>query len=777
VTASAASPRRPAGPASAGRPRRLARAAAPWLALALLAGGCRTPSAPPPRAPIEPLAARGAIMPTDGDLAAADLAVAVLGDDRLAGLEALARIQAYEDALEEEDPPTGLPGYGRYALAATLDDPELYGEAMKNLLDDDGLDPGLEEMVEQERDDQPLKLARARVRDAWVRHLGTVFNHFAGPIGKSAATGAVAIAGFARSLFKVMLYELQREPMDTTERQALGHWKRFVERNPDADEAEDVIERIQENQRKWNQLQSERFVKAGERALERGQPRVALVMAERALQYREEAPDAMDLREKAQAKVLRWQEARIATEAAPESGDVAPDEARELALRLLVADPATTEAEAERLFLADPTGPLADEARFVMATMRGEQGNTEGMWAYLTAIGMVDPLESNMSRHAEASVRSTSQNPYRAFVLSRRDDLGDQAKWVLFGPLAGGPEDRSLPRPVEWLIDLPTFVELFASLPNRLVAFPWMQPWPFGKAPAAFARRYLERYPEGRRFDDVAAWLQDWEERRGNHVGAFEIALLRSDVGDGDLRGLEEKAAQQMLDAAAKEPRMDARLYLLEGITREHPDTEAGRKAGRRARELARQITPQRIRLSRGFLEEHRFLAGPDGIGLEPIFLDGDPRNGELHPEGVSIVSDRTLELSFLAASGDDDDEPERRYRTISEERMARLVSLVDETSLRLAQLESDYEHVPDAERDTFFETARLGVSSGPGVRSAARSEYAFEGMREQYGLVRSRESILPFELVVQGSLYDFGFGVFPRIRMPKPTPDAFLYR
>ena len=146
------------------------------------------------------------------------------------------------------------------------------------------------------------------------------------------------------------------------------------------------------------------------------------------------------------------------------------------------------------------------------------------------------------------------------------------------------------------------------------------------------------------------------------------MALLRSDASDGEIRGLEEKAARQKLEAADKEPRMDARLYLLKEIARQHPETEAGRKAGRRARELAKQYTPQRIQLSRGFLEEHRFLAGPDGIGLEPIFLDGDKRNGELHPEGVSIVGDQTLELSFLAASGDPDDEPERRYRTISKE-------------------------------------------------------------------------------------------------------------
>jgi hypothetical protein len=49
--------------------------------------------------------------------------------------------------------------------------------------------------------------------------------------------------------------------------------------------------------------------------------------------------------------------------------------------------------------------------------------------------------------------------------------------------------------------------------------------------------------------------------------------------------------------------------------------------------------------------------------------------------------------------------------------------------------------------------------------------------MRERYGLVRGRESILPFEIVVQGSLPDVSLGVFPRMRPPRATPDAVLYR
>jgi hypothetical protein len=49
--------------------------------------------------------------------------------------------------------------------------------------------------------------------------------------------------------------------------------------------------------------------------------------------------------------------------------------------------------------------------------------------------------------------------------------------------------------------------------------------------------------------------------------------------------------------------------------------------------------------------------------------------------------------------------------------------------------------------------------------------------MRETYGLVRYRDSVLPVELVLQSGLANYGFGAFPRIRMPRPTADQVLYR
>jgi hypothetical protein len=151
--------------------------------------------------------------------------------------------------------------------------------------------------------------------------------------------------------------------------------------------------------------------------------------------------------------------------------------------------------------------------------------------------------------------------------------------------------------------------------------------------------------------------------------------------------------------------------------------------------------------------------------------------NGELHPDGVRLIGGRVLEFSLLAPSGREGDPAETLRRQVSEERLSRLVALLEETATRNALLDPDNDLAPDARRDHFFERVKLGVSDTHDMRASANSAYAFVGMREKYGMVRSRESILPFELVVQGSFPDLGLGAFPRFRMPKTTPDAILYR
>jgi hypothetical protein len=127
--------------------------------------------------------------------------------------------------------------------------------------------------------------------------------------------------------------------------------------------------------------------------------------------------------------------------------------------------------------------------------------------------------------------------------------------------------------------------------------------------------------------------------------------------------------------------------------------------------------------------------------------------------------------------SGDEDNLPVRVRRMVSPERLSRAVALLDETAFRNALVDRDDQSKPDAKRDLFFERARLGLTEEADPRPTAESTFVFQSMRERYGVVRGRESVLPFDLVLQGSLEDMSLGAFPRWRAPRETPDAFLYK
>ncbi len=133
--------------------------------------------------------------------------------------------------------------------------------------------------------------------------------------------------------------------------------------------------------------------------------------------------------------------------------------------------------------------------------------------------------------------------------------------------------------------------------------------------------------------------------------------------------------------------------------------------------------------------------------------------------------------MSYLARSGDEDDPAQRVRETLSEEHLARVVSQLEETSYRNMLLDPDADVAPDARRDLFFERVRLGLADEVDRRPAASSDYAYRGLRERYGMVRAREPILPFDLVLQGSFHSLSIGAFPRFRPPKETPDAILFR
>jgi hypothetical protein len=729
--------------------------------------------------PLAALPTRATPVPDAPDFAAHDLAAAALAGTPEAARSAQRRLEETERVLAQAGaPPSGLAASGQHLVNATEPDAIARRQASAALLRRDDVDPALRRQLELEIEDDPLALAATRIGEARRARVARGVNAISEAAGRSLTSTVFAPIRIAQALVGVAVAEHMDDPISVQERQALAHWKQYVETHPQSPETPKLLKRIEALQRKWLDSKRERAVRSARLALERGQAEAALVLASRALLYAPEDPEAAALRDEAERRVASWRAARARSlEAAPPPpAGLADPNAAALARALL--DPAGDVPGAAAALLASggTQGPLADEARFAQAVAAGERGEESHAWELLGRVSGESGEEREMARHAAWLIVNPETNPFSAFQHARVEHVGERANFVLLGPLARGARDRDLPRPVEYLLEGPVLLGTIGGLPSRVLQA--LVATPPARAPAVHARRYLARHPEGARAAEVRAWLIEYYEGAGNAVAAWELAREGEDEGDPErLAELERKAAEQMLATAEKQKRQDLRLAMLGMIAEEHPDTEAGRKAGELAHEELTRATVQSIRISRGFLVENPEVAGPAGLGLRPELLDERAENGELHPDGVRLVGGRVLELALLAPGRDDDDPPELFRREVSSERLARLVALLEETAIRNALVDPLNETAPDARRDHFFERAKLGVADTPDPRASAASSYAFVSVREKYGMVRSRESILPVELVVQGSFPDLGLGAFPRLRMPKTTPDAVLYR
>jgi hypothetical protein len=722
---------------------------------------------------LEPLTLRAPLVPDEADHAAHDLMAAALSNDPARAGGAIATLESLEAARQASgDRPTGLVPYAYDLRNATLPNAESYKQASEKLLGRSDLDPTLRTRLEETVNEDPLEQADARMREAHLIAYGSVFNALAEPASKALTTGFRAAVGVARALVNLVVAWHNSEELTLQERQALVQWRRYLAENPGAPDAANLREHIRDAEAAWNRTQRDRALRAARSALKNDQPEQALVAAQRALRFVPEDPAATKLIRVARQRIEE-DRADLRRSYEPPSRLEPLDADATALVRALLAPHGDVTSAARRVLARGDDGPYADEAEYALAIAAGEHGDDAALWRRMRRLAGQDESQSNMARHAAATTHDPEQNPYDAFTQARRVDRAQQAGWILFGPLAGGPPDRDLPRPLEWLIQLPSFFEVITSFPNRLVEYPWLSPWPFGREPATYARSYLAHQPRGEHAEEVRDWLEGYEETKGNWVAALQVA---EQGGSSGLATLREKAAAQELEVAKKERNRDVRNALLRHVAREFHDTDAGRSAGSLARKEVEEATPQRIRLSRGFLEENPKVWGPDGLGLRPALLDGDLRNGELHPKGVILAGGRVVEICYVDQKGNESAPPRIVRQEVSAERMSRLVAVLEETTRQNELSDPDNSVKPDAARDVFFERAQLGLLDDPDSRADASSSYAFLSMRERYGLVRGRESILPVDLVIQGSFPDLGLGAFPRIRMPKPSPDAILY-
>ena len=762
---------------TASRPSRAPSALA-LLAFGLAAAGCATSAATPVAPLVEREVRFSPRVPDVADRTAAELAAAALAGDPRETALALRRLQAIDSVLvASEEPATGLAPVSHDLVNATLDGGRAYRSATLELLERDDIDPVTHERLSQAALDDPLVFADARIRDARMLEFGRAFNALAEPIGKSLLTLTLAPYRLARSVMEYSVALWQQDALPLQRRQALVHWKEFIERYPDAPEVSELQPKVEAAEAQFRVTQRDQALRVADRALAKGDVRTALVFSDRALRIMPEDPASLERRDEAAAGLLALRaNQQRSLEAVPASAGAAPADARPLVIALLLpAGP--IEAKAGALLERAPDGPLADEAAYALAIAHGEAGQEDYMWDELEELSGEDPSQSNMARHAAALAHDPKHNPWAAFRAARWRDRRNRALWVLVGPFYSGVRDRRLPEPLEWVFEAPSIVQSMMSAPLRLLELPWLGAMPSTLAVAAAARVYLARTPDGVHAAVVRDWLVDYEGERNNWIGALSVAQTAPDADLAELDRLRKLAGAQALDASSHEQNRAMRIGMLRMIIERFDGTPAATLAEQRLRDEIEVASAQRIRISRGFLLENPRVAGPRGLALAPGLLDGNPGNGELHPEGVVLLGGRELEICMIADAGDEDAAPHRQRQSISAAHLARLVSEVEEVDLHNSMVDSDDDFAPNAQRDVFFERARLGLADDVDTRATASSQYAYVGMRERYGVVRGRESILPFELVLSGSLTDVSLGAMPRMKAPRETPDAILYK
>jgi len=735
--------------------------------------GCTTAGAPPVGDPMEAAPRLSAPLPDEAERAARDVALALWRNDANAAARAAERLEAIDAAHRSAgEPHSGLAGAARDAETALLPAGPARRAAQLRVLERDDLAAELASRIREDVADDPLLLASKRLREDRVIRWGGAANEVSEGIGGSIATPLFLPIRLTQSLVRVALDLHDEETLTTRERQALKHWKDYVETNPTAPEAAELIEKIERAQLRWGEMQAERATRQGEAALAQREPILAAFLAERALRYRSEDRAASELHERAVAAGRTWNENRARTLAVADAVTPLSDAEWRLARALL--DPrADLAAAAQPLLAADVRAHTREVAALAIALAAREAGREDEFWEQLEAIEAAASRESTVSRHAAAMLRDYDANPYRAFRRARAQKTKENAQQVLFGPLVRGARDHDLPRAVEWLVEIPTLTSVVLGLPSRLLTHPYGRSEK--RAAAALARRYLELSPSGQHAQEVRSWLREYEGGRGNAVAAASLAEGASDVDEKERAKLREEAAEQLIAAAERERSRSGHVQLLARAADMYPETKGAQQARERARKEIERATPQRIQVSRQYLVENPEVAGPRGFALQPGLLDEIYSNGELHTEGVGLIGGRWIELSYVGREGKDG-EAELQRVEVSDAHLARIAATLEESAFRRTRVDRDATFAQDAGRETFFERARLGIADETN-RSSGDSQFEFRGMREMYGIVRGRESILPVELVIQSGLEDFGFGAFPRIRMPRETPDQILYR
>jgi tetratricopeptide (TPR) repeat protein len=366
-------------------------------------------------------------LPDEAERAAAELAAFVLAERPDSAAAALQKLELEEARLRREGKSaTGLSDNAR-DLLHTLAGPRGYREQTVRMLDEEKLDPALRRQLESYLERDPLLRAEQRLREDRTRKLAATFNRLTRPLSRLATSGVVNPVETGRAAVAALLIFHSFPEATPQERQALHAYQEFLERNPDSPEAEWVIGRVEQYQRKWLRHLHGEALDVASQALEAGRPDVCLAHLERADRLLPEDPETRELRRKAlklsEERTERVERALSAVSVIGVPLDVqARDLFDDLSAATLSADSQQVAERARSFEGHTGPGPLSDELSFIRALGVRETGKED---AFFEAMGEVARLRmdwSNMARHALWIGLDPEQSPYSHYRSALRAD-------------------------------------------------------------------------------------------------------------------------------------------------------------------------------------------------------------------------------------------------------------------------------------------------------------------------------------------------------------------
>ena len=751
-----------------------ARLASACVLALCCAGACtRAPTPAELRPVVEGRPAR-APLPDDAERIAAGVAAAALAgraDQAIARSMALER----EDKarLARGEPASGLSDNAAEIVAATDGSDAFPAHAQVLLAQRSDLDPALQRRLERAVASEPLARADSEIAEDRQWKAGSIANRVVEPVSQLLLTGVTNPVESVRSTVSTLLTAHRFPGASVRERRAIGAWDEWLARHPDDPRAPEVAARAEYYREKLRDERYDRALAGAEDAAGSGEYERTRVLAGRALASRPGSARATELLEASDSELAardaRVRESLAIVEPFPPALD-ATEQARYVALtrQTLVARADATAASAREWRASGAPRQTDGELVFLESYEPLARGDEDGFFARLEEVSNAAIPGDTIASQAVAILRDPAQNPYAYYEAAISADRRAQLGWLALGRHASGPKRRELPRPVEYLLDVPAFAISLVTFPVRLIQYPSMAP-KFGGGVLLAGERYTDRRPQGQHAEEVDRDLADRYDARGQPGAALrhEEALPAPDPEA--VARYREQIAEQMLAGAERERRIDMKLALLAAVARSYSDTPAGERAKSEFIAQKSAITPQRIRLTHDFLVEHPELWAPGALDLNPELLDDARRNGEIADAGVVLLGQSVIEIPLEGRE-------EPAVREIPPEDFARFVARLEQISY--ASLTRDPRETASADpaRDAFLASARLGAIDAPDVRPSARSEAVYESTHEKHGFVYARESILPVDLVLQGDLETLGLAAFPRIRLPESPGDAMLY-